>query len=48
LAFDIGKALNSGGYLSGLRRTRIGEYKVSDAIAPESVQNLREQGNLSK
>lgn len=48
LAFDIGKALNSGGYLSGLRRTRIGDYKVSDAIAPESVQNLREQGNLSK
>jgi tRNA pseudouridine55 synthase len=47
LAFDIGKALNSGGYLSGLRRTRIGAYHVDDAIAPEKVQNVRELGNSS-
>ena len=32
LAFDFGKALQSGAYLSALRRTRIGEYRVEDAL----------------
>jgi tRNA pseudouridine55 synthase len=32
LANDFGKALGCGGYLSGLRRTRIGEFKVGDAM----------------
>jgi tRNA pseudouridine55 synthase len=31
LAHDFGKALNSGAYLSALRRTKIGEYDVKDA-----------------
>lgn len=31
LAHDFGKALNSGGYLTTLRRTKIGEYSVEDA-----------------
>ena len=31
LAFDFGKALNSGGYLTALRRTKIGEYDVINA-----------------
>ncbi|GLB52632.1 tRNA pseudouridine synthase B [Neptunitalea chrysea] len=35
LAHDFGKALNSGGYLSALRRTKIGEYSVDNAISPE-------------
>jgi len=35
LAFDFGKALNSGAYLSVLRRTKIGEYSVDHAITPE-------------
>jgi tRNA pseudouridine55 synthase len=35
LAHDFGKALASGGHLSALRRTRIGEFKVSDALTPE-------------
>lgn len=30
-ANDLGKKLNSGAYLSGLRRTKIGAYKVEDA-----------------
>lgn len=34
LANDFGKALNSGGHLSGLRRTKIGEYNVDIAIDP--------------
>lgn len=31
LAFDFGKALNSGGYLTALRRTKIGEFDVINA-----------------
>jgi tRNA pseudouridine55 synthase len=31
IARDLGTALDSGGYLTSLRRTRIGEYKVDDA-----------------
>ena len=32
LAHDFGKALNNGAHLSALRRIRIGDFKVSDAI----------------
>jgi tRNA pseudouridine55 synthase len=31
LAFDFGKALNSGAHLIALRRTKIGDYNVNDA-----------------
>jgi len=34
LAFDFGKALGCGGYLGGLRRTKIGDYHVNDAMNP--------------
>ena len=34
LANDFGKALNSGGYLSKLRRTKIGEFNVKNAMEP--------------
>jgi tRNA pseudouridine55 synthase len=32
LARDFGEALNSGAYLASLRRTRIGEYRIDDAL----------------
>lgn len=32
LAFDFGKALNSGGHLATLRRTKVGEYHVDKAL----------------
>jgi len=32
LAYDFGKALNSGAYLSALRRTKIGRFDVDNAI----------------
>jgi len=32
LARDIGVALNSGAYLTGLRRTRVGDFNLSQAI----------------
>lgn len=34
LAYDFGKALNSGGYLSELRRTKIGDFSVHNAMGP--------------
>ncbi len=37
LARDYGLALNSGAYLSSLRRTKIGEYDVENAIGPEKI-----------
>ncbi|PIR74731.1 MAG: tRNA pseudouridine(55) synthase TruB [Candidatus Magasanikbacteria bacterium CG10_big_fil_rev_8_21_14_0_10_47_10] len=38
LCGDIGAALDVGAYCNELRRTRIGEYRVEDAIPPEQVQ----------
>lgn len=38
LAFDFGKALNSGAYLSVLRRTKIGDYSVDNGITPEDFE----------
>lgn len=37
LANDFGAALGVGGYLSSLRRTRIGEFSVEDAVGPQSI-----------
>ncbi len=39
LARDIGEALNSGGYLSNLRRTAVGHYNVEDAMILKKFQN---------
>jgi tRNA pseudouridine55 synthase len=42
LAFDFGEALNNGGHLSALRRTKIGDYSVDDAISIEMFEeNLK-------
>ncbi|OUR98281.1 tRNA pseudouridine(55) synthase TruB [Flavobacteriales bacterium 33_180_T64] len=35
LAHDFGKALNSGAHLSALRRTKIGDFDVKNAVSPE-------------
>jgi len=35
LANDFGAALGCGGYLQELRRTKIGDFNVEDALAPE-------------
>ncbi|GAB5563670.1 MAG: tRNA pseudouridine(55) synthase TruB [Winogradskyella sp.] len=39
LAHDFGKALNSGAHLSELRRTRIGDFKVENALTPEDFMS---------
>jgi tRNA pseudouridine55 synthase len=36
LAYDFGKALESGGHLSALRRTKIGDFSVEDSMGIES------------
>lgn len=38
LAHDFGQALNSGGHLTDLRRTKIGNYSVKDAISPTDFE----------
>ncbi|MFN6064927.1 MAG: tRNA pseudouridine(55) synthase TruB [Bacteroidota bacterium] len=35
LAFDLGKSLQSGAYLSRLVRTKIGSYDLKEAVSPE-------------
>ncbi len=44
LVSDFGKKLNTGAYLSDLRRTRIGEYSVNDAMKIDQI--IRDE-NLS-
>ena len=43
LAFDFGKALNSGAYLSVLRRTKIGNYSVTNAIVADAFEQQLNQ-----
>ncbi len=45
LAHDFGKALQSGAYLSALRRTKIGDFNVSNAVTPEVFK--KNLGNTS-
>jgi tRNA pseudouridine55 synthase len=44
LAHDMGQVLICGAYLSGLRRTKIGEYNVDDAVGMEGfLEGLSEE-----
>lgn len=44
LAHDFGKALNSGAHLSALRRTKIGDFNVADAISVEDfIKDLKDK-----
>jgi tRNA pseudouridine55 synthase len=46
LAFDFGRALQSGGYLKSLCRTKIGEFDVKDALTvDEFVTSVSAPGN---
>lgn len=40
LAFDFGLALQSGGHLSVLRRTKIGDYSVENGVTPDDFEKL--------
>ena len=42
LARDIGTALGSGGHLTALRRTRIGDVRIDDCLSiPQAVELLK-------
>lgn len=46
LARDLGSRLGSGGYLSGLKRVRIGEYDLSSAYTIDKFKKAVESGTL--
>lgn len=46
LAFDFGKRMKSGGYLSALRRTKIGDFDVDNAISPEEFEKQFKEETL--
>ena len=48
LAFDFGKALNTGAYLIKLKRTKSGDYKIRDAFSMESVVNENSNEKIRK
>ena len=37
LAHDFGKAIGSGGYLTALRRTKVGDFDIQDALSLENM-----------
>ena len=48
LAHDMGAVLGCGAYLSELRRTRIGDYSVDDAVSIEGfLEQLSEKNTQS-
>lgn len=43
IAYDFGQALHSGGHLTALRRTKIGNYSVENGVTPEAfIEALQE------
>ena len=46
LARDIGEALQSGGHLTALRRTRVGQYKVEDCLNPEKFSEWLDKAEI--
>lgn len=45
LARDIGEALNTGGYLADLQRTRVGEFSLDQALTIEEFSKVWENNN---
>ena len=45
LANDIGKACGSGAYLSGLERTRVGEFSVEDCFQLDDIVKILQEKN---
>lgn len=46
LAHDFGQAVNSGGHLSALRRSAIGNYRVENAMGIEAFEEMLTSENL--
>jgi len=47
LAHDLGQILGCGAHLSGLTRTKIGAFKLSDALSLDEIKKLIEKGKIS-
>lgn len=43
LAHDLGQRLGTGAYLKSLRRTKIGDYSVNDALTPDQFKDTLTQ-----
>lgn len=48
LARDIGEALDSGAYLSGLRRTRVGDIRIEDCLTIEKTLEMIKDAELAE
>jgi tRNA pseudouridine55 synthase len=48
LGHDLGERLGPGGHLASLRRTRIGSFRVEDALRPEELAALRSPDDLGE
>ena len=48
LARDLGRAMNSGAYLTSLRRTRVGDVKVEDCINYDKFETWLQQQIIDK
>jgi tRNA pseudouridine55 synthase len=49
IANDIGEALGCGGYLSALRRTRIGNFTVTNALSiGQAIQQIEKEKNTTE
>lgn len=48
LASDLGKALDSGAYMSSLRRTKIGDYNVADAAQMKDITSAEDFFKFAK
>ena len=46
LARDIGQALESGGHLIALRRTRVGEFRVEGCLNPEKFSEWLDAADI--
>ena len=46
LVEDMGAALNTGAYMSGLRRTEVGEFKLGDALPVKAIDAASLEANL--
>ena len=44
LARDLGEAMNSGAHLTALRRTRVGDYTIDDAMSLDQALELIKEG----
>lgn len=47
LAYDFGLELQSGGHLTALRRTKIGDYNVNTALTPEHFNEKLQKKDLN-